>query len=111
MGWKELHIWLKFGIIFALIHITLFVVLVSYYDIKTANDNYAWPPVMAMLIPDFPVFMILDSALFSKIVGSNITMVTFYIFTLGTLQWFIIGAIVGFITGKIKSLTNNRADG
>lgn len=114
MAWKDLSYAKRYSLIFGIIHIVVFVALVSFIYLQNHNSSSyqyePWPAAIIMIIPDAPVFFILDTPLaspvmniFRSLFGNKEFSLNILLIIFGTIQWLLIGALIGFIVGKIKS--------
>jgi hypothetical protein len=104
MAWKNLSTWLKFGIVFAIINVAVFLFyLIAITNMPNANavpggaaQGLAWIPYT---ISTYPTILILMKILPFK--GSVAEL--FLLLISGIINWFLIGSLIGYVVGKIKS--------
>ena len=104
MAWKNLSTWLKFGIVFAIINVAVFLFfLIAITNMPNANavpggaaQGLAWIPYA---ISTYPTILILMTIFPFK---GNVAEISL-LFISGIINWFVIGSIIGYVVGKIKS--------
>ncbi len=95
MGWKELTLWKRLGILFFFIHLIMTLIVFNFYYQGEGNLS----SLFAIFV-DLPLLLI-GIKFFPHLID-NMTFYKLYFPIVGSIMYAIIGMVIGFIINKIK---------